>query len=154
MPGRALIHGLLILCAMPGMLSAEPGSPTDYFADQSLILEVRYCACPATDSESGPSDVLPRFLNDSHILKVDASVDEAGFVASQAASMGFKLQAMPDSPGRFGFEYVGSYGNSTGQGRFVLDEGEWLPLFGSRHDSESGSQYSSVAVRLTIAGGT
>lgn len=39
-------------------------------------------------------------------------------------------------------------------GELLLVQGKWVNLFGSQHETQTGSQHSSVAVRLAKPGGS
>ena len=86
------------------------------------------------------------------------SSEDKGFVSSSDLSIGYELKPVDGSPGQFQFGYAGSYttndGSIAGKGEALLVKGQWVSLFGSRHDSEAGSQYSNVAVRLAEADGS
>lgn len=148
---------LLFLSFLPGFVLAANSSPDDYVTTESLVLEVRYCECQATKSDSLPSDLLPSFLEDSDFLKVSVSSEDKGFASSGDLSVGYELRPVAGSPGQFQLNYAGSYttssGNSVGNGALMLVQEQWVILFGSRHDNENGSQYNNVAVRLVKPGG-
>lgn len=149
---------LLFLSFLPSFALAGDSAPDDYVTTESLVLEVRYCECEATKSDSLPSDLLPSFLEDSDLLKVSVSSEDKGFASSGDLSVGYELRPVAGSPDQFQFNYAGSYttsnGNSAGNGELMLVQEQWVILFGSRHDNETGSQYSNVAVRLVKPGGT
>lgn len=149
---------LLFLSLLPGFALAENSAPDDYVTTESLMLEVRYCECQATKSDSLPSDLLPRFLEDSDLLKVSAPSEGKSFASSSDLSIGYELKAVAGSPDQFQLNYAGSYttsnGNRAGSGELLLVQGQWVILFGSRHDNETGSQYSNVAVRLVKPDGS
>jgi SAM-dependent methyltransferase len=127
-------------------------------ASKPLVLEVRYCECQATKTDSVPSDLLPSFLKESSLLKVSVSSEEKGFVSSSELSIGFALKPVAGSPDQFQLNYAGNYttniGNKAGSGKLLLVQGQWVNLFGSRHDNETGPQHSNVAVRLAKPGGS
>lgn len=149
---------LLFLFLLPGFALAGNSAPDDYVTGKSLMLEVRYCECQAAKSDSVPSDLLPSFLEDSDLLKVSVSSEDEGFASSDDLSIGYELKPVASSPDQFQLNYAGSYrtsnGNSAGNGELLLVQGQWVILFGSRHDNETGSQYSNVAVRLSKPGGS
>ncbi|MBK1887640.1 hypothetical protein [Marinobacter sp. DY40_1A1] len=146
---------LLFLLLLPGFALAGNPVPEDYLASESLVLEVRYCECQANNT---PSDVLPSFLKKSRLLKVGVSSEDKGFVSSNELSIGYELKPVAGSPDQFQFNYAGNYtasnGNSAGAGELLLVQGQWVNLFGSRHENESGSQHSNVLVRLAKPGGS
>lgn len=149
---------LLFLSLLPGFALAGNSAPDDYVPGKSLMLEFRYCECQATKSDSLPSDLLPSFLEDSDLLKVSASSEDKGFGSSGGLSIDYELKPVAGSPDQFQLNYAGSYttsnGNRAGSGELLLVQGRWVILFGSRHDNETGSQYSNVAVRLAKPGGS
>lgn len=149
---------LLLIPLLPGFALAGNSVPDDYVTGKSLMLEVRYCECQATKSDSLPSDLLPSFLKDSDLLKVSVSSENKSFASSSDLSIGYELKAVEGSPNQFQFNYAGSYttsnGNRAGSGELLLVQGRWVILFGLRHDNETGSQYSNVAVRLAKPGGS
>lgn len=149
---------LLFLSFLPGFSLAGNSAPDDYVTGKSLMLEVRYCECQATKSDSLPSDLLPSFLEGSDLLKVSVSSEDKGFASSGDLSVGYALKPVASSPDQFQLNYAGSYrtsnGNRAGNGEVLLGQGQWVILFGSRHDNETGSQYSNVAVRLAKPGGS
>lgn len=149
---------LLFLSFLPSFALAGNSAPDDYVTPESLVLEVRYCECQATKSDSLPSDLLPRFLEDSNLLKVSVSSEDESFASSGDLSLGYELTPIAGSPDQFQFNYAGSYttsnGNSAGNGELMLVQEQWVILFGSRQDNETGSQYSNVAVRLVKPGGS
>lgn len=147
----------LTLTALPGLALAGKPVPEDYIASKPLLLEVRYCECQATLPDSSPN-LLPEFLEASKILKVGVSAEDKGFVSSQEFSLGYEVSPVDDSFGPFRFTYLGEYetsdGSNAGQGALVLEEGQWVSLFGAHHQTESESQHIGVAVRLIAADGS
>jgi hypothetical protein len=150
---RAIIT--FALCALPGLSLAEKPAPQDYIANKPLLLEVRYCQCQATNPESSTSELLPGFLEESEMLRVGVAAEDKGFVSSQEFSLGYEVRPVDDSLGPFRFTYLGEYktrdNSNAGQGTLILEEGKWVSLFGTDHQTESGKQHISVTVRLTIA---
>lgn len=149
---------LLLLSLLPSFALAGNTVPEDYLAGQPLVLELRYCECPATKTDSEPSDLLPSFLKESSLLKVSVSSEDKGFFSSSELSIGYELKPVASSSDQFQFNYAGDYttsnGNNAGSGELLLVQGQWVNLFGSRHESETGSQHSNVAVRLVESGGS
>ena len=149
---------LLFLSFLPTFALAGNSAPEDYATGKPLMLEVRYCECQATKTDSVSSDLLPRFLEDSGLIKVSVSRQDKGFVSSSGLSIGYEVKTVAGSSDQFQFDYAGSYtgsnGSSAGNGELLLVQGQWVTLFGSRHDNEAGSQYSNVAVRLAKPGGS
>jgi hypothetical protein len=149
---------LLFLSLLPSFALAGNTTPEDYLAGQPLVLEVRYCECLATKTDSEPSDLLPSFLKKSSLLKVSVSSEDKGFASSSELSMGYELKLVAGSSDQFQFNYAGDYttsnGNSAGNGELLLVQGQWVNLFGSQHENETGSQHSNVAVRLVKSGGS
>lgn len=149
---------LLFLSLIPSIALAENSAPEDYLANKPLVLEFRYCECLATKTGGALSDLLPSFLRESSLLKVSVSSEDKGFASSGDLSIGYELKPVAGSPGQFQFNYSGSYarsnGSSAGNGEMVLVQGQWVSLFGARHDNGTGSQYSNVAVRLAKPGGS
>ncbi|GGE63126.1 hypothetical protein GCM10011533_14420 [Streptosporangium jomthongense] len=149
---------LLFLSLLPSFVLAGNSAPEDYLAGKPLVLEVRYCECQATKTDSELSDLLPSFLKDSSLLKVSVSSEEKGFASSNELSIGYELKPVTGSPKQFQFNYAGNYttsnGSSAGNGELLLIQGQWVNLFGSLHESKTGSQHSNVAVRLSKPGGS
>jgi len=149
---------LLFLSLLPSVALAGTPAPEDYLAGKSLVLEIRYCECQATKSESAPSELLPSFLKESRLLKVGVSSEDKGFVSSHGLSIGYEVKPVSGSSDQSQFSYSGNYttsnGSSAGNGELLLVQGQWLTLFGSQHESETGSQHSNVAVRLAKPGGS
>ena len=149
---------LLFLSLLPSFALAGNSAPEDYLASKLLVLEVRYCECQATKTDSVPSDLLPSFLKESRLLKIGVSSEDKGFASSNELSIGYELKPVADSPDQFQFNYAGNYttsnGNNTGKGELLLVQGQWVNLFGSRHEYEAGSQHGNVAVRLATPGGS
>ncbi len=145
----------LALSALPGLSLADKPASEDYIAEKPLLLEVRYCECQATNPDDSPSELLPEFLEKSQVLKVGVSVEDKGFIASREFSLGYDISLVDESSGPFRFTYLGDYatsdGNNSGQGTLVLEQGEWVNLFGVHHQNETGSQHVGVAVRLIEA---
>lgn len=149
---------LLYLSLLPSITLAGNSTPEDYLANKSLVLEVRYCECQATEPDGVPSRLLPSFLKESSLLKVGISSVEKGFVSSASLSLGYELKVVEGAPEHFQFNYAGSYktsiGDAIGNGELVLEIGQWVILFGSRHRNETETQYSNVSVRLAEPGGS
>ena len=149
---------LLHLAAIPCAALAGQPIPSDYTTSKPLLLEIRYCACAATEIGTSPSKLLPNFMKRSSILKVGASVEDKGFLSFQELSMGYELKPVEDSPGKFWFSYAGVHkengGTNTGNAKVMLAEGRWVNLFGSIHESENSSQATDVAVRIVKSGGS
>ncbi|SFE74971.1 hypothetical protein SAMN04487869_1166 [Marinobacter sp. DSM 26671] len=149
---------LFFLFLIPSIALAENLAPEDYLANKPLVLEVRYCQCLATKTDGALSDLLPSFLRESSLLKVSVSSEDKGFASSGDLSIGYELKSVAGSPRQFLFNYSGSYttrnGSSAGNGEMLLVQGQWVSLFGSRHDNGTGSQYSNVAVRLANSSGS
>ena len=147
---------LLFLSLLPSFALAGNPAPEDYLASSPLVLEVRYCECKATKTESALSDLLPSFLKKSNLLKVGVSIKDKGFASSNELSIGYELKPVAGSPDQFQFSYAGNYtasnGSSAGNGELLLVQGQWVNLFGSQHENEAGSQHSNVAVRLVKPG--
>lgn len=141
--------------ALPGLSLAQKPAPQDYIANKPLLLEVRYCQCQATNPENASSGLLPGFLEESEMLRVGVDAEDKGFVSSQAFSIGYEVSSVDDSLGPFRFTYLGEYktgdGSNAGQGTLILEEGEWVSLFGTDLQTESGKQHTDVTVRLTVA---
>ncbi|MEX0604020.1 MAG: hypothetical protein WD623_12105 [Marinobacter sp.] len=135
---------LLFLSFLPTFAFAGNSAPEDYATGKQLMLEVRYCECQATKIDSVSSDLLPSFLEDSDLLKVSVSRQDKGFASSSELSIGYEVKTIAGPSDQFQFNYAGSYttsnGNSTGNGELLLVQGQWVTLFGSRHDSQTGSQ--------------
>ena len=149
---------LLCLSLLPSFVLADNSAPEDYLASKPLLLEVRYCECQAIKTDSAPSDLLPIFLRESNLLKVSVWSKDNGFASSSELSIGYELKPVAGSPDQFQFNYAGNYttssGDSNGNGELLLVQGQWVNLFGSRHENETGSQHSNVAVRLAKPGGS
>lgn len=145
---------LFFLFLLPGHAFASESTLEDYFVSKPLVLEVRYCECEATQVISPTSDLLPSFLKESSLIRAGVSVEDKGFVSSNQLSLGYEFRPVTDSPGKYHFNYVGSYSTNTGQGRLLLVESQWVNLFGSHHEDETGSQHSNVAVRLAKPSGS
>ena len=149
---------LFFLSLFPSFVLAGNSTPEDFLASEPLVLEIRYCECPATKPDSETSDLLPGFLRESSLLKVSVSSEDNGLVSSNELAIGYELKPVAGSPDQFQFGYAGRYttsgGNSAGNGELLLDQGQWFNLFGSQHESETGSQSSNVAVRLAKPGGS
>lgn len=115
---------LLFLSLLPGFALAGNSAPDDYVATESLMLEVRYCECQATKSDTLPSDLLPSFLEDSDLLKVSVSSEDKGFASSGDLSVGYDLRPVAGSPDQYQLNYAGSYktssGNKAGNGELML----------------------------------
>lgn len=146
---------LLVLSLLPSVALAGESTPENFVDSKPLMLEVRYCECQATKTDSVPADLLPNFLKDSGQLKIAVSSEDKGFASSSELSIGFELKPVAGSPGQFQFNYAGTYttsnGRNAGNAELLLVQGQWVILFGSRHDNGSGPQYSNVAVRLVLA---
>ncbi|WP_144777836.1 hypothetical protein [Marinobacter maritimus] len=155
---RMTLPSLFVLSTLPGFVLAGPPTADDYLASKPLLLEVRYCECQATKPDSPPSDLLPDFLKNSNLLQASVSGKDEGFLSSQEFSMGYELRPVEDSPGTFNFNYAGEYvassGDNSGYGNLALKEGQWVTLFGSHHENETGSQHTGVAARLVKMGGS
>lgn len=149
---------LFFLSLLSSFVLADSPAPEDYLASNPLVLEVRYCECKATNSDNAPSDLLPGFLRESSLLRVSVSSEDNGFASSNELSIGYELKPVAGSPDQFRFNYAGNYttnnGNSAGNGELLLVQGQWVNLFGSRHENKAGSQQSNVAVRLAKSGGS
>lgn len=149
---------LPFLSLLPCFALAGNSAPEDYVPNESLMLEVRYCECQAAKSDSLPSDLLPGFLADSGLLKVSVSSDGKGFLSSGDLSVGYELRPVAGSPEQFQLNYAGSYTTSDGKraanGQLMLVQEQWVILFGSRHDKDTESRYSNVAVRLVKSAGS
>ncbi|WP_029655020.1 hypothetical protein [Marinobacter daepoensis] len=149
---------LAFLSLLPGFVFAGSAGPEDYLADKSLVLEVRYCECQATKTDSEPSDLLPSFLKDSSLITVGVSSEETGFASSKELAIGYEFKPVAGSPKQFQFNYAGRYtasnGSSAGSGELLLIQGQWVNLFGSLDESKAGAQHSNVAVRLAKPGGS
>jgi len=149
---------LLILSLIPSIALAENSAPEDYLTNKPLVLEVRYCECLATKTDGAPSDLLPSFLRESSLLKVSVSSKDSGFASSSELSIGYELKPVAGSPDQFQFNYAGNHttskGDSAGNGELLLIQGQWVNLFGSQHETETGSQHSNVAVRVAKPGGS
>lgn len=149
---------LFFLSLLPSLAFADNSAPEDYLASKPLMLEVRYCECQATKTDSLPSDLLPSFLKESSVLKVSVLGEDKGFASSGELSIGYELKPVARSSGQFQFNYAGSYttnsGDSASNGELLLVQGQWVSLFGSRHENETGSQHNNVAVRLAKPGGS
>lgn len=115
---------LLFLSLLPGFAFAGNPAPDDYVTTESLMLEVRYCECQATKSDTLPSDLLPSFLEDSDLLKVSVSSEDKGFASSGDLSVGYELRPVAGSPDQYQLNYAGSYktssGNKAGNGELML----------------------------------
>lgn len=149
---------LIFLSLIPGIALADNSTPEDYLANKPLVLEVRYCECQATKPDSLPSDLLPSFLEESRFLSVSVSSKDKGFASSSELSIGYELKPIMGSSGQFQFNYAGNYttsnGSSAGNGELLLVQGQWVNLFGSQHEKETGLQHNNVAVRLAKPGGS
>ncbi len=147
----------LALSTLPSLALAGQPTPSDYIDSKPLLMEVRYCECRATKPDSSPSDLLPEFRDKSKVLKVGVTAEDKGFASSGEFSIGYEVSPVDDSSGPFRFTYLGKYetsdGSIAGQGALILEEGQWLSLFGSDHQTESESQHIGVAVRLVEASG-
>lgn len=142
---------------IPIIALAENSAPEDYLSNQQLVLEVRYCECVATKTDGAPSDLLPSFLRESSLLKVSVSSKDNGFASSNELAIGYELEPVAGSPDEVQFNYAGNHftsnGNSAANGELLLVQGQWVNLFGSQHETQTGSHHSNVAVRLVKPGG-
>ncbi|WP_138436107.1 hypothetical protein [Marinobacter shengliensis] len=149
---------LLLLSLIPSIALAENSTPEGYLANKPLVLEVRYCECLAIKTDGTPSDLLPSFLRESSLLKVSVSSTDNGFASSGELAIGYELKPVTGSPDQFQFNYAGNHttsnGDSAGNGGLLLVQGQWVNLFGSQHETQTGSQHSSVAVRLAKPDGS
>jgi len=141
------------LYMLPGLALAGQPTPSDYLDSQPLLLEIRYCECPATEPGGAPGDVLPEFLDESRVLRVGAvTTEHSNFVASRALSMGYEISPVEQPSGAFQFTYASEYtirdGTSSAQGMLLLEAGQWVGLFGSSLHTENGAKHVGVAVRL------
>ena len=80
--------GLSLLFVFPGFVLADQAGSEDYLGSKQLLLEVRYCECDATKSNSRPSDLLLGFLEGSSILGVAVSAEDKGFISSDGFQLG------------------------------------------------------------------
>lgn len=148
---------LFFLWLLPGLVLASQPDPTNDIASKPMLLEVRYCECQATELRSSPSELLPGFLEASNYLKVGVATEDEGFVASDAFSLGYRVSPVEDEPGTFKLTWASSYSRSsdwsTAEGKMALVKGEWVQLFGSRNESDAGTQHTGVAVRLVESTG-
>jgi len=149
---------LFFVSLLPSFVLPDNSVPEDYLAGKPLVLEVRYCECQAIKTNSAPSDLLPSFLKESSLLRTSLSREDNGFTSSSDLAIGYELKPVPGSPDQFQFSYAGNYTasnvSSAGNGELLLIQGQWVNLFGSQHESETGSQHSNVAVRLAKPGGS
>jgi len=149
---------LLLLSLLSSFALAGNSVPDDDVTSKPLLLEVRYCECQATKTDSVSSDLLPNFLKDSDLLKVSVSSADKGFASLGDLSIGYELKPVAGSPDQFQLNYASSFTtnneSSAGNGELLIVQGQWVILFGSRHDDETGSRYSNVAVRLSNPGGS
>ena len=147
--------GLTALALVPGFTHAGGPTPEHFLNSSSMILEIRYCECQATEPDGSPSELRPEFLERSHLLRVGLADEGRGYASSPELTIGFKLTPLPESPGAFAFNFAGRYGagnqSSTGSGEVSLSADQWINLFGSHHEGQQGSQLSGVAVRLVEA---
>lgn len=150
--------GLSFLSLLPGLALAGNSAPEDFLSSKSLVLDVRYCQCQASETDSLPSALLPDFLKESSVLRIGVSSAETGFASSDTLSIGYELKPVTGSPDQLHFRYSGTYttskGSSAGSGELLLIQGQWVNLFGSQHETETGSQYSNVVVRLAKPSGS
>lgn len=132
MPGKtSLRHRVFIpfaLYTLSGLAIAGQPTPSDNLSSKPLLLEIRYCECPATKPGGAPGDVLPEFLDESRGLRVGAvTTEHSNFVASRALSMGYEISPMDKSPGSFQLTYASEYttrdGTSSAQGTLLLEAG-------------------------------
>ncbi|MHA7856273.1 hypothetical protein [Marinobacter shengliensis] len=147
--------GLTAPGLVPGFTHAGGPAPEHFLDSSSMILEIRYCECQATEPDGSPSELRTEFLERSHLLRVGLADEGRGYASSPELTIGFKLTPLPESPGAFAFNFAGRYaaGNqsSTGSGEVLLSADQWINLFGSNREGGHGTQFSDVAVRLVEA---
>lgn len=154
MPRKTLRNiSLPALFTLPALTLAGQPTSVDYLASKPLLLEIRYCECPATTPGGAPGDVLPEFLDESRVLRVGAvTTEHSNFVASRALSMGYEISPAENPPGSFQLTYASEYttrdGTSSAQGTVLLEAGQWVSLFGSSLHTEAGAKHIGVALRL------
>lgn len=156
MPGTIrqvfLQSSLFFLLLLPGLVSAGQSAPGEDLASEPMLLEVRYCECKATERQSSPAELLPAFLEASSSLKVGVTPEDEGVVASDAFSLKYRVSPVEDDSGTFKLTYASAYtpggSSNRSQAEVVLIKGEWVQLFGSYHESDSGTRHIGVAVRL------
>lgn len=145
--------GTLVLCAASNVDAAPNHRPEAYLSAKPILLEVRYCECAAIDLNSLSSALLPDFLDTSKLLEVGVGEEDKGFVSSEGFSMGYAIERIEGPPARFLFNYSAEYTINTdtnsGHGELLVNEGQWVYLFGSNHTTNSGSESTGVAVRVT-----
>ncbi|WP_421843192.1 hypothetical protein [Marinobacter algicola] len=154
MPRKTLRNiSLPALLTLPALTLAGQPTSVDYLANKPLLLEIRYCECPATTPGGAPGDVLPEFLDESRVLRVGAvTTEHSNLVASRALSMGYEISPAENPPGSFQLTYASEYttrdGTSSAQGTVLLEAGQWVSLFGSSLHTEAGAKHIGVALRL------
>lgn len=154
MPRKTLRNiSLPALLTLPALTLAGQPTSVDYLASKHLLLEIRYCECPATTPGGAPGGVLPEFLDESRVLRVGAvTTEHSNFVASRALSMGYEISPAENPPGSFQLTYASEYttrdGTSSAQGTVLLEAGQWVSLFGSSLHTEAGAKHIGVALRL------
>ena len=154
MPRKTLRNiSLPALLTLPALTLAGQPTSVDYLASKPLLLEIRYCECPATTPGGAPGDVLPEFLDESRALRVGAvTTEHSNFVASRALSMGYEISPVEKPSGSFQITYASEYttldGSLSGQGTLVLEAGQWVSLFESHHQTKAGAKHAGVAIRL------
>ncbi|MFO7787416.1 MAG: hypothetical protein R6W87_06510 [Halospina sp.] len=146
------LSALLLLILFPGFVLADQSPRGKDLASKPMLLEVRYCECEATRPDRSPSELLPGFLKASNSLEVGVGVEDEGFVASDVFSLGYRVSPIEDEPGTFKLTWASSYSRGsdwrTAEGKLALVKGEWVQLYGSRNESDAGTQHTGVAVRL------
>ena len=152
---RKTLHSisLFVLSTFPALALAGQPTPADYLDSKPLLLEIRYCECPATTPGGAPGDVLPEFLDESRALRVGAvTTEHSNFVASRALSMGYEISPVEKPSGSFQITYASEYttldGSLSGQGTLVLEAGQWVSFLGSSLQTEAGAKHIGVALRL------
>ncbi|WP_061332794.1 hypothetical protein [Marinobacter excellens] len=148
--------GLTALVLFPGLAHAGGPTPEHFLDSSSMILEIRYCECQATEPDGSSSELRTEFLERSHLLRVGLADEGRGYASSPELTIGFKLTPLPESPGAFAFNFAGRYvsgdQSSTGSGEVLLSDDQWINLFGSNREGGHGTQFSDVAVRFIEVG--
>ncbi|ENO13184.1 hypothetical protein J057_17350 [Marinobacter nanhaiticus D15-8W] len=147
-----VVVGATAIGAFSQVFAAPGPTPGAYLSSKPLVLEVRYCECAATDLSRASDAVLPSFLETSKLLKVGAFGEDEGFVSSDGFSMGYGIKQIEGGRARFLFTYSAEYtidaDMNAGHGELLVNEGQWVQLFGSSHTTNTGAEYTGVAIRL------
>lgn len=145
---------IFIICSFTLIQAQEKTLLMHQKTQKPLVLEIRFCDCSAIDMNSEAIEPTPKFLNQATSIKVGVSENEVGHVSAGGLTFGYSISPSKEASMfelAYSQEYVDGNSSQTSQSELQLGLNSWLTISSYENISDQGSEYFSIAIRLTAS---